>query len=98
MAHARGKYGVSEREGLCRARTAARHAALRAHGYTVRADEDLLTQAIVSLACQYGRYGYRMITGMLRLGGWRVGKDRVSRIWRKEGLKVPKKQKPRARL
>ena len=28
----------------------------------------------------------------------RVGKDRVSRIWRKEGLKVPKKHKPRGRL
>jgi len=64
----------------------------------VRADEGRLTQAIVRLACQYGRYGYRTITGMLRQGGWRVGKDRVSRIWRKEGLKVPKKQKPRARL
>jgi transposase InsO family protein len=27
-----------------------------------------------------------------------VGKDRVSRIWRREGLKVPKKQRPRGRL
>jgi len=64
----------------------------------LRADEDRLTQAIVRLACQYGRYGYRMVTGMLRQGGWRVGKDRVSRTWSKEGLKVPKQQKPRARL
>jgi len=64
----------------------------------VRADEDLLTQAIVRLAWQYGRYGYRMITGMLRQSDWHVGKDRVSRIWRKEGLKVPKKQRPRGRL
>ena len=46
----------------------------------MRADEDLLTQAIVRLACQYGGYGYRMVAGRLRLGGWRVGKDRVSRI------------------
>jgi len=65
---------------------------------TVRADEDLLRQAIVRLACQYGRYGYRMVAGMLRYGGWRVGEDRVHRIWRKEGLKEPKKQKPRGRL
>ena len=64
----------------------------------LRDDEDGLTQRIVSLACQYGRYGYRMITGMLNRGGWRVGKDRVSRIWRKEGLRVPKRQRPRARL
>jgi len=56
---------------------------------SMRADEDVLTQAIVRLACQYGRYGYRMVTAMLRQGGWHVGKDRVSRIWRKEGLKVP---------
>ena len=30
--------------------------------------------------------------------GWKVGKDRVERIWRREGLKVPQKQKPRGRL
>jgi hypothetical protein len=27
-----------------------------------------------------------------------VSKDRVERIWRREGLKVPQKQKPRGRL
>lgn len=27
-----------------------------------------------------------------------MGKDRVQRIWRREGLKVPAKQKPRGRL
>jgi putative transposase len=27
-----------------------------------------------------------------------VGKDRVQRIWRREGLKVPQKQRPRGRL
>jgi len=27
-----------------------------------------------------------------------VGKDRVMRIWRKEGLKVPRRQRPRGRL
>jgi len=32
-----------------------------------------------------------MVTGILRLEGWRVGKDRVSGVWRKEGLKVPKR-------
>ena len=35
---------------------------------------------------------------MLKSSGWDVGKDRVSRIWRREGLKVPKKQRPRGRL
>jgi putative transposase len=63
-----------------------------------REDEDALTQAIVQLASQYGRYGYRRITALLKRAGWRVGKDRVERIWRREGLKVPQKQKPRGRL
>jgi len=64
----------------------------------VRADEDALTQAILALAAQYGRYGYRRITEMLQRAGWPVGVDRVLRIWRPEGLKVPRKQRPRSRL
>jgi transposase InsO family protein len=65
---------------------------------TQRNDEDALTQAIIQLASQYGRYGYRRITALLREAGWEVGKDRVQRIWRREGLKVPQKQRPRGRL
>ena len=53
---------------------------------------------IISLASEYGRYGYRRITIELNKAGWQVGKDRVQRIWRREGLKVPQKQKPRGRL
>ena len=63
-----------------------------------REDEDALTQAIVQLASQYGHYGYRRITALLKRAGWQVGKDRVERIRRREGLKVPQKQKPRGRL
>ena len=65
---------------------------------TQRDDEDSLTRAIIELASQYGRYGYRRITALLQRAGWHVGKDRVERIWRREGLKVPQKQKPRGRL
>jgi putative transposase len=64
----------------------------------VCADEDALTQAIIGLASEYGRYGYRRITWLLRDAGWAVGTDRVQRIWRREGLKVPSKQRPRSRL
>jgi putative transposase len=64
----------------------------------MRADEDALTKAILGLAAQYGRYGYRRITKMINDAGWSVGTDRVQRIWRREGLKVPRKQRPRGRL
>jgi transposase InsO family protein len=63
-----------------------------------RADEDALTQAIIALASEYGRYGYRRITVKLQETGWQVGTDRVQRIWRREGLKVPQKQRARGRL
>jgi len=63
-----------------------------------RTDEDALTRAIIELASEYGRYGYRRITVKLGEAGWQVGKDRVLRIWRREGLKVPQKQRPRGRL
>ena len=53
---------------------------------------------IVWLACEYGRYGYRRVTGLLHWEGWRVNHKRVERIWREEGLKVPKKQPKRRRL
>ncbi len=64
----------------------------------MRADEEALTRAIVTLASEYGRYGYRRIPALLQIAGWRVGKDRVQRIWRREGLKVPQKHRPRGRL
>jgi transposase InsO family protein len=65
---------------------------------TQRDDEDLLTKAVIEMASRYGRYEYRRITIQLQEAGWRVGRDRVERIWRREGLKVPQKQKPRGRL
>ena len=53
---------------------------------------------MVALASQYGRYGYRRITALMRREGWRVNHKRVERIWRREGLKVPRRQPKRARL
>jgi len=55
-------------------------------------------ERITELATQYGRYGYRRITAMLRHEGWQVNHKRVERIWRQEGLKVPQKQPKRRRL
>ena len=62
------------------------------------ADEKPLTAAIIRLAQQYGRYGYRRITALLRNESWLVNAKRVERIWRREGLKVPQRQPKRGRL
>jgi hypothetical protein len=53
---------------------------------------------IFELADQYGRYGYRMMTGLLNNAGWCVKHKRVERIWRRVGLKVLQKRKKKGRL
>ena len=64
-----------------------------------RDDEAPFRAEIIRLACLYGRYGYRMVAGLMRNAGWQLATpDRVRRIWREEGLKVPDQQKPRGRL
>jgi transposase InsO family protein len=60
--------------------------------------EQILRDDIVRLASKYGRYGYRRITALLKAEGWIVNHKRVERIWKEEGLKVPKKQPKKARL
>lgn len=64
----------------------------------VKTDEEPLKERIVSLACEYGRYGYRRVTALLKNEGWRVNHKRVERLWRQEGLKVPQRQPKRRRL
>ena len=89
------EYGMSERHAC---RLLGQWRGTQRYGPMHRLDEDELTRAIIALAANYGRYGYRRITALLRRAGWQVGKDRVQRIWRREGLKVPQKQRPRRRL
>jgi putative transposase len=93
--HARQTYRVSERHAC---RLLGQWRGTQRYQGLYRADEDALTRAIIDLASEFGRYGYRRITEELHKAGWQVGHDRVQRIWRREGLKVPQKQRPRGRL
>jgi putative transposase len=61
-------------------------------------DEPRLVKEIIDLATQYGRYGYRRVTALLHQRGWQVNHKRVERLWRREGLKIPSRQRPRRRL
>ena len=89
------KYGVSERLAC---RVLGQHRSTQRKIPKEPEDEAALTAAIIALATQYGRYGYRRITALLRDAGWWVNKKRVERIWRREGLKVPGKQPKKGRL
>jgi transposase InsO family protein len=90
------KLGVSERRA-CRVLGQSRSSQRRTPAQPTE-EEILLRARIVEIASVYGRYGYRKVTGRLRLEGWSVNPKRVARIWREEGLKVPKKQPKRRRL
>ena len=95
MQHVQERHGVTERRAcrvLGQPRTTHRYRPIIAD------DEGVLTAAIVRLAGQYGRYGYRRVTALLHREGWHVNHKRVERIWRREGLKVPAKQPKRGRL
>ncbi|UVF20549.1 IS3 family transposase (plasmid) [Microvirga terrae] len=93
--HVIAKYGVSERLAC---RVLGQHRSTQRKVPQQPVDEAALTADIIALATQYGRYGYRRITALLRDAGWLVNKKRVERIWRREGLKVPQKQPKRGRL
>ena len=89
------KLAVSERRAC---RTLGQHRSTQRKLPQGRSDEDALTKVSIDLACKYGRYGYRRIHWLLVQQGWDVGLNRVKRIWRREGLKVPSKQPKRGRL
>ena len=87
--------GVSERRA-CRVLGQSR--STQRYESRVSDDEAALVKRVVALASEYGRYGYRRVTVLLRAEGWRVNHKRVERIWRAEGLRVPRKQPKRKRL
>jgi transposase InsO family protein len=95
VAHAVRELQVSERRackaiGQCRSTQ-------RTELRVTQEDKDL-TLRITEVAARFGRYGYRRVAAILRQEGWDVNVKKVYRIWREEGLKVPKRQPKRARL
>ena len=95
MDHVTAALGVSQRLAC---RVLDQHRSTQRKASRRPDDEAALTQAIVALAMQYGRYGYRRITALLHAEGWACNHKRVERIWRAEGLKVPQRQPKRGRL
>ncbi len=89
--HTRQKLGKSERRtcrvvGLARSTLQYRSA---------EKDDDELRLALIRLAKQYGRYGYRKVCELLQAEGWRANHKKVERLWREEGLQLPHRLKKR---
>jgi transposase InsO family protein len=62
------------------------------------ADERPLIERMKALAATRQRYGQDPITVLLRKSGAGVNPKRVERLWRQEGLQVPRKPRKRRRL
>ncbi len=63
-----------------------------------RDGEKALVKRMLELAKKHPRYGCRRITRLLRNELGRVNRKRVHRLWKREGLRVPQKQRKRRRL
>jgi transposase InsO family protein len=53
---------------------------------------------ILELVRLHPRFGYRRVRALLVAEGWRVSRKRVHRLWRANGLRVPKKSRKKRRL
>jgi transposase InsO family protein len=93
--HVQVQFVISERRAC---RVLSHHRSTQRRDPVMADDEERLVARMTDLACEYGRYGYRRVTALLRHEGWRVNHKRVERLWRREGLKVPRRQPRRARL
>ncbi len=61
-------------------------------------EEERLVRRMLELVRRHPRFGYRRMGALLRREGWRVNRKRVYRLWRQQGLKVPRKQRKKRRL
>ena len=95
MAHLEGSFEVSERRA-CQVVEQPRST----QRYQAHASDDAaaLLQRTHELIRLHPRYGYRRIAVLLQREGFQAGFDRIYRLWRREGLKVPRKQRKKRRL
>ena len=53
---------------------------------------------MLELVRKHPRFGYRRLWALLRREGWQVNRKRVHRLWRQQGLRVPRKRRKKGRL
>jgi putative transposase len=64
----------------------------------VRTDEEIrLVKELRAWSAKRPRFGARRVHALLVRAGWRVNRKRIERLWRQEGLQVPRKRRKRRR-
>jgi putative transposase len=93
--HLQEAFGVSQRRAC---RVLGQPRSTQRQQPKTKEGEGRLVRRMLDLVRQHPRYGYRRIWALLRRGGWRVNRKRVHRLWRQQGLRVPRKQRKKRRL
>jgi putative transposase len=75
--------------------SASLHPASRAVGAR---DDAALRAQLRRISRERPRWGYRRAHQLLRQAGWVLNIKRTRRVWREEGLRVPRKRRKRQRL
>lgn len=89
------RLGLSERRAC---RIAGQHRSTQRHEPQVAPDDAALRKRLREISELKKRWGYRRAHARLLEEGWDVNKKRVQRLWREEGLRVPRRKRKRARL
>lgn len=89
------RLGLSERRAC---RVAGQHRSTQRHEPQVAPDDAALRKRLREISELKKRWGYRRAHARLLEEGWDVNRKRVQRLWRDEGLRVPRRKAKRARL
>ena len=91
----RDRLGVSERWAC---RVVGQHRSTERYEPKRAEDDAALRSALRQFSVDHPRWGYRRAHHQLRQDGWSVNRKRVQRLWREEGLRVPRRKRKRRRL
>ena len=85
------KLGISERQAC---HTLGQNRSTQRYELKMPEKDQRLAEAIGQQANKrkHRRYGYRRITEILCILGWRVNHKRIHRLWRQGGLRIPQKR------
>jgi len=88
----RDRLGVSERWAC---RVTGQHRSTQRREPVLAADDEALRAALRQFAGERKRWGYRRAHEHLVAEGWQINRKRVQRVWREEGLRVPRRARKR---
>jgi putative transposase len=89
------RLGLSERRAC---QIIGQHRSTQRHQAAVAEDDAALRARLRAISRQRPRWGYRRAHQVLVAEGWELNIKRTRRVWREEGLRVPRKRRKRQRL